>query len=96
MGDAVLQRLADVLRRSCRETDLPARFGGEEFALVLPATDEAGGQVVAERLRAAAEADAGPVRYTVSVGVAAFGPHGDDARSLLVTAESTRSTSRKW
>jgi diguanylate cyclase (GGDEF)-like protein len=88
MGDAVLQRLAAVLRSACRETDVAARFGGEEFALVLPATDVAGGRVVAERLRAAAEADVGPVRYTVSVGVAVLGTHGSDRHGLLAAADA--------
>jgi diguanylate cyclase (GGDEF)-like protein len=88
VGDVVLRTLGEVLRASCRETDLPARFGGEEFALVLPATDAAGARVVAERVRHAAEAAAGPVPFTVSVGVACLGEHAGDARTLLAAADA--------
>jgi diguanylate cyclase (GGDEF)-like protein len=80
-GDACLKRVAAVLKDGQRvAADLAARYGGEEFALVLPNTDLAGTQVVAERVRRAvaglqephAKAPHGIV--TVSVGIAAFVP----------------------
>src|SRR6185295_3146526 len=49
-GNQALRRVADALRKSCRTTDTPARFGGDEFVAILPETDEAGGQVVARRV----------------------------------------------
>jgi diguanylate cyclase (GGDEF)-like protein len=55
-GDVVLQRFAEVLSHSSRRVDKVARFGGEEFALLLPATDEAGVQTVCEKVRATTEA----------------------------------------
>ncbi len=50
-GDLVLQHVASVIRQSIRGCDVAARFGGEEFCILLPDTDCAGGQAVAERLR---------------------------------------------
>ena len=50
-GDAVIKKIADTIRRTCRETDFPARYGGEEFAVILPETPLSGGIEVAERLR---------------------------------------------
>jgi HD-GYP domain-containing protein (c-di-GMP phosphodiesterase class II) len=78
-----------VLTAGKRRIDSAARMGGEEFALVLPDTDEHGGYVIAERLRRAAR-DAfstAPVELTVSFGVAAYPHHGSDAEQLLVAAD---------
>jgi diguanylate cyclase (GGDEF)-like protein len=50
-GDCVLTTLADILRRSSRQTDIAVRLGGEEFALILPETDAPGAVCVAERVR---------------------------------------------
>jgi len=88
-GDAVLLRLARVLAAGARRLDGVARVGGEEFALVLPDTDGAGGLLIAERLRAALREelrhDAAPV--TISFGVASFPEHGHTAGSLLRAAD---------
>lgn len=50
-GDKVLREFAEALKASVREIDIPSRWGGEEFVVVLPGTDEAGGAHVAERIR---------------------------------------------
>ena len=84
-GDAAVQSVAQVLQRELREYDVPARFGGEEFAIMLPETgvDEAG--EIAERIRCAVSAmevivdtAPGPIHITTSVGVAAYPTHADD------------------
>lgn len=79
-GDRVLIGVAQVLRQHLREVDLVARFGGEEFAILLPESDLAGGLLVAERLRTAiAEQPFGTIRITVSLGVAEVAPTHKDA-----------------
>lgn len=78
-GDVVLQTLADQMKAHLRDYDLAARFGGEEFALVLPETALAEAVQVAERLRVAISelripADHNEIRLTISLGVATY-PH---------------------
>lgn len=92
-GDEVLRAVAATTRVDRRETDLTARYGGEELALILPGADIEGAARAAERIRAAVERlelplegeDGGPLRVTVSAGVAVFG-HGADDRTRLVAA----------
>jgi diguanylate cyclase (GGDEF)-like protein len=92
-GDAVLREFADVLRTSLREIDLCARWGGEEFLLLLPGTDAEGAAHVAQRVRAALAAraiaapDAPYLRVTASFGVAAY-PHATSADELVAAADA--------
>jgi diguanylate cyclase len=83
-GDKVLKIIANVLRKRLRGSDFIARFGGEEFVLLLPATALTTGAKLLETLRAAVEAcpfhfKGEPVTITVSVGLTAFkaGEHSD-------------------
>lgn len=79
-GDVVLREFAGVLQESLREIDLAARWGGEEFCLVLPGTDAAGAARLAERLRRVLEerailtAEGVPFAVTASFGVAECPP----------------------
>ena len=92
-GDVVLRRFAEIVRECVREVDVPARLGGEEFAVVLPETDLAGGVHLAERLRERVEgmtvaAPGGEeVRVTASFGVASYPDTASD-EALLVEADS--------
>ncbi|HEY8763823.1 MAG TPA: GGDEF domain-containing protein [Solirubrobacteraceae bacterium] len=75
-GDVVLRHVARALRDTSRDADSPARYGGEEMALILPHTDLDGSYAIAERLRTAIESlripgPDGPLRVTASLGVAA-------------------------
>jgi diguanylate cyclase (GGDEF)-like protein len=77
-GDVVLRHVARIVRENSRDADAPARYGGEEMALILPHTDLEGSHAIAERVRAAIEAlrisrldGRGTLRITASVGVAA-------------------------
>jgi diguanylate cyclase (GGDEF)-like protein len=78
-GDAVLAEIGVVLREALRSTDIPARFGGEEFCVVLPETPGPKAALLAERIRGAVDAHAfeigrglAPLHVTVSIGVASF------------------------
>ena len=88
-GDSALQLVAGDCLKWKRRIDQVARIGGEEFALLLPETDERGAFIVAERLRRAthrtfAEAT---VPVTISFGVASSPAHGSDPVSLLRAAD---------
>jgi diguanylate cyclase (GGDEF)-like protein/putative nucleotidyltransferase with HDIG domain len=88
-GDRVLQRFSELVRTTKRAIDGAARIGGEEFALILPATDPRGAYLVAERLRRrvrAAEPGSGP-SYSISIGVATGLQHGTSADALLHSAD---------
>jgi two-component system, cell cycle response regulator len=74
-GDEVLRRLAELLKESVRSEDILARFGGEEFVILVRGTPEAGVRIIAERVRAGVEAmtielEDQSIPMTVSVGVA--------------------------
>ncbi len=74
-GDLALKTVADTLRETCRDMDLVARHGGEEFALLLPETSAEDGLQAAERIRQnVAVIDSLKRRISVSLGVKAFEP----------------------
>lgn len=88
-GDRALVTLAAALRRAARGSDVIARLGGEEFAVLAPETDDAQGRILAERVREEAKAAfaQGPERLTASCGVASFPAHGITTRELLHVAD---------
>jgi diguanylate cyclase (GGDEF)-like protein len=83
-----------VILHSLREIDTAGRWGGEEFALVLPGTDTAGGVQLSERIRQAlakraiAIENGGPISITASFGVAAFRSTGSRERLLAAADEA--------
>ena len=90
-GDKVLKIIASVLRKRLRGTDFIARFGGEEFVLLMPSTVPAPGLKLLEPLRAAIEAcpfhfRGEPVTITLSIGLAAFKP-GEHSDLVLKRAD---------
>src|SRR6188472_566274 len=93
-GDAVLQGIAEVFRKQLRHYDVPARFGGEEFAILLPETPPEQALEIAERIRRAVadrrfevETSSEPIRATVSIGVAGYPRDGSDANELIHQAD---------
>lgn len=91
-GDDYLKMVAFSVARILREQDLLGRYGGEEFLVIVPETELAGALTLAERIRKRiekAELQHGTytLRTTLSLGVAQFGVHGDEARSVLKAAD---------
>jgi diguanylate cyclase len=92
VGDHVLREIARVCREVTRNVDVAGRIGGDEFAILMPNTELAAGQVVCERLRVAIEdlrinaANGATIAPTVSMGLAQVRP-GEAASALLVRAD---------
>jgi diguanylate cyclase (GGDEF)-like protein len=97
VGDVVLQRVAQAITASVRSTDMAARWGGEEFLVLMPGTSAADAQAVAERMLACIRADAGevtemgeglaqPLRVTATAAVATMQP-GEVFREALSRAD---------
>jgi diguanylate cyclase (GGDEF)-like protein len=93
-GDAVLRALAETIRGELRHGDIAARFGGEEFAVVLPGAEHEPALLVAERIRVALAAlrvhddTAGvPLQATVSIGVATYPTNGRTPKELTHEAD---------
>ena len=91
-GDAVLKSVARLARQGARDTDVVARYGGEELALILPETDARGALVIAERIRAACAAarhptDQGALTVTLSAGVSTWPGSGETPELLLDSAD---------
>ena len=88
-GDAVLKRVAAMLREATRDVDVVARYGGEEFFVLMPETEGAGAADVADRVRdrlAKEKLPGGSV--TLSFGVAEFPAHGDIGETLIAIADA--------
>lgn len=83
-GDRLLAELGAIVRRESRENDLPVRYGGEEFLVILPETDARGAARFAERLRVAVAAS---TRVTISLGVAQASHTRSDRLSLMQAAD---------
>jgi diguanylate cyclase (GGDEF)-like protein/putative nucleotidyltransferase with HDIG domain len=93
-GDAVLKGIAEVFRSQLRHYDVPARFGGEEFSILLPETPPEQALEIAERIRRAVaertfdvETSSEPIRATVSIGVAGFPRDAHDSNELIHQAD---------
>jgi diguanylate cyclase (GGDEF)-like protein len=92
-GDTVLIGMCEVVARVLRPSDTLARFGGEEFVLLLPDTDAAGAYLVAERVRAAIAGmtpltpEGRPVTVTASLGLSTLGHDADDLDGMLRNAD---------
>lgn len=86
-GNRALKRLAAVMREQCRSTDLVARYGGDEFAVLLIDSDREMAEHVAERIEASLRTDGGDPLITVSIGIAVYPKDGRTAQDLLEMAD---------
>lgn len=93
VGDQMIRRIADAIRVAVRDYDLPARFGGDEFVILMPEATLEEATAVAERLREAVAAielrtvDSSRVAATVSIGLAVFPAHGSTPPEMLAAAD---------
>ena len=100
VGDRALRIVADVIRTRIRRIDTGARFGGDEFVILLPETDPTGGWVLAEKVRQGV-ADAGlavdgtSVATSVSVGLVASPQDGETVDVLLEHADNAMYSSKR-
>jgi diguanylate cyclase (GGDEF)-like protein len=86
-GSRALCRVAEILRLHCRSIDTAARYGGDEFALVLPETSEASARQVVERVRNCLDTDQEAPRLSLSIGIATFPQCGATVQQLLECAD---------
>ncbi|HEU4672620.1 MAG TPA: diguanylate cyclase [Candidatus Limnocylindrales bacterium] len=92
-GDRVLAWTAERIRATMRASDVAARYGGDEFAVILPDTDREGADRAAERILDAfaggpfESGDRGPVPIGVSIGIATLGTDGRTAQALIAAAD---------
>ncbi len=87
VGSRALCRVAEVLRGSCRAVDTAARFGGDEFALVLPEADAAAAERVVQRIGERLAQDSERPRVAASLGVAVYPEDGETVEALLGAAD---------
>ena len=93
VGDEAICSLSQTLRDTLREADIIGRMGGEEFAVLLPHTDQQQALESAERLRQAVAATpinstTGTLQMTISIGAAVFNPqHSTTLEQMLITAD---------
>jgi diguanylate cyclase (GGDEF)-like protein len=99
-GNELLKLTTACVRRELRETDIAARYGGDEFILLLPETGAQGARELAERIRRTVEeqrldARGAKIGTTVSIGVAQFPAHGADLQSVLNRADQAMYLAKK-
>ena len=86
-GSRALRRLADILRVHCRDIDTAARYGGDEFALVIPEAGPDEAQQVAQRIRERIAQDTEEPPISASIGTAVYPLDGDTRDALLGAAD---------
>jgi diguanylate cyclase (GGDEF)-like protein len=87
VGSRAICRLADILRVHCRAVDTAARYGGDEFALVLPESHEDEARRVANRIRDVLANDDEPPRFSASIGISIYRGDGQRIEKLLSEAD---------
>jgi diguanylate cyclase (GGDEF)-like protein len=86
-GNRALKRLAAVMREQCRSTDLVARYGGDEFAVVLIDSNQNMAEQVAGRIESALRAETEDPPITASIGIAVYPNDGRSAQDLVEAAD---------
>lgn len=100
VGDSVLKQVSGAISEAVRESDQVFRYGGEEFAVLLPKTGKTGGLLVAKRIltlvaAAVVTIDTVEIKRTVSIGLALFPEDADTLRDLVVAADTALYSAKK-
>ncbi len=100
VGDQVLRGVGEVIRRGVRRIDTPARYGGDEFVVLLPETDPTGAFVLAEKIRQGVRelsfiGSGQQVRASLSIGVVTYPYDGTSADELMISADQAMYTSKR-
>jgi diguanylate cyclase (GGDEF)-like protein len=102
LGDEIIKRVASLLMRRARTSDFVARFGGDEFLLILPEAYRADAKKVADSLRAALASapyiapDGARIPLRMSFGASSFPEDGHDAAALIAVADANLYESKRW
>jgi diguanylate cyclase (GGDEF)-like protein len=99
-GDRVLRGVGEVIRANGRKIDTAARYGGDEFVVVLPETDPTGAYVLAEKIRLgvsdlSVEISGTVLQPSVSIGVVSYPDDGTTSDELMITADSSMYRSKR-
>jgi len=98
VGDRVLRSVGDVIREGVRRIDIAARYGGDEFVVLLPETESSGAYVVAEKIRmGVAELDVPgtDMKTSLSVGVVSYPDDGRTSDELMISADQAMYASKR-
>lgn len=97
VGDVVLRKIAGLISASIRESDVAARYGGDEFVIIMPGTDIQHAKLVAERLQAAVAqwARSGDTNLSLSIGIGAAPEHGQELGVLLECVDAAMYLSKQ-
>jgi len=99
-GDRVLRGVSEIIRHGVRRIDTAARYGGDEFVVLLPETDPSGALVLAEKIRQGAadlaiETPTERIRTSLSIGVVAYPEDGRTADDLMISADRAMYLSKR-
>jgi len=100
-GDIFIKKLSSILAANVRGVDIPGRFGGDEFIIILPETGSSGASIVAEKIRSIIENEmfndigAGDFRFTISAGISSYSKETESFDAMMKEADEMLYISKK-